>query len=178
MRRILVISDTHGGLLNWKRFAERFLEEADFLIHAGDVLYHGPRNPLPEGYDPKGLAEELNSLQIPLVFSRGNCDADIDQLILRYPLSFPYAYCFVNGLRIIVTHSLEGIKTGDFHVDLVIHGHTHVPALERKGTVLFLNPGSIALPKGICPSFAAIDLEEGKVEVCSLEGEVLQRTNF
>lgn len=173
-----MISDTHGGLLSWKKFAERFLGEADLLIHAGDVLYHGPRNPLPEGYDPKGLAEELNSLKIPLVFSRGNCDADIDQLLLRHPLSFPYAYCFVNGFRIMVTHSLEETKVEDFQVDLVILGHTHVPVIERKGTVLFLNPGSIALPKGIRPSFAAIDLKERKIEIFSLEGKTLQGTNF
>lgn len=178
MRRIFVISDTHGGLSGWKKFAERFLKEADLLIHAGDVLYHGPRNPLPEGYDPKGLVEELNGLKVPIIFSRGNCDADIDQLLLRYPLSFPYAYCFIDGLRMLITHSLEGIEVEGFQVDLVVHGHTHVPAIERKGRTIFLNPGSLALPKGAFSSFAAIDLKGGKAELFSLDGEVLQRTNF
>jgi len=178
VKRIFVVSDTHGGLSNWEKFRREFLKEADLLIHAGDVLYHGPRNPLPEGYDPRGLVEELNNLKVPLVFCRGNCDADVDQLLLRYPLSFPYAYCFVNGCKIVVTHYLEGIRVEDFQVDLLICGHTHVPTIERRGKTMILNPGSLALPKGSSPSFAIIDLEEGKAEVLSLEGEVLKRANL
>lgn len=168
--KIGVVSDTHGGVEGFSRLLP-FLRTCDLIVHAGDVLYHGPRNPLPEGYDPKALAELLNGLKVPLVVSRGNCDADVDQLLLRVPILSPYAFLFAEGLRILVMHEL-----GDpppYEVDIIVFGHTHRWGLEAREGVLYLNPGSPALPKGSEPSFALIDTALRTASVLDLKGDIM-----
>ncbi len=178
--KIIVTSDTHGGLVGWKGVSE-FLKEADLLLHAGDILYHGPRNPLPEGYNPKELAEAINSLELPALFARGNCDADIDQLLLRFPIQSPYIFCFLDGLSIIVLHELNQ-RTRDmiglYKPDILVFGHTHKPDLSKEGKTLLLNPGSPSLPKDSEPTFAFIDTQGGSVCVLSLGGNVILQTKI
>ncbi|MGB9856952.1 MAG: phosphodiesterase [Dictyoglomaceae bacterium] len=150
--RILVMSDTHGDTYFWENI-KKYVEKADLVLHAGDVLYHGPRNPLPTGYSPARLAELLNSLNIPVIISKGNCDADVDQLVLKYPLLSPYSFIFIPPWRILLMHgedkdeeTLWKIST-DFRVNLLIFGHIHTPVLKKGENGILLNPGSPALPK-------------------------------
>jgi len=87
-----IISDTHGCLESFKRIYEKFLKDCDFIIHGGDVLYHGPRNKVPEEYDPAGLAEFLNAMDIPIVAASGNCDSEVDQMVLDFPVEATYPH--------------------------------------------------------------------------------------
>ncbi|RLA84936.1 MAG: phosphodiesterase, partial [Deltaproteobacteria bacterium] len=167
-------------LAGWKRVSG-FLNEGDLVLHAGDILYHGPRNPLPEGYNPKELAEAINSLKPPALFARGNCDADVDQLLLRFPIQSPYIFCFLEGLRIIVLHELDQRSRQMIELyepDILVFGHTHKPDLSKEGKTLLLNPGSLSLPKDSEPTFALIDTAEGSVYVLSLEGNVVLQTKI
>jgi putative phosphoesterase len=153
--RLGIISDTHGSLEAWNRCLQ-VLGDIDLLLHAGDVLYHGPRNPLPGGYGAKDLAEAINRYSGRLVIARGNCDADIDQLVIDVPIQAPYALVVVDGVSIMVTH---GHMTSQdelaelmnrFKLDIIVTGHTHVPGIVKpfgdKGGVI-VNPGSPSLPK-------------------------------
>lgn len=151
--RIGVVSDTHGSLKAWKSTLDRLLASADIIVHAGDLLYHGPRNPLPDGYDPAALAHEINESPVPLVIARGNCDSEVDQAVVDWPVQEPYAYCFAEGLRILVHHGhvisperLQPYINKDT-CDVFISGHTHIAGISMNSGVLCLNPGSPSLPK-------------------------------
>lgn len=152
--KIGILSDSHGSALAWETAVSKIFKDCDLIIHAGDILYHGPRNPLPEGYNPGRLVEFINSSPVPVIFTRGNCDAEIDSVLINYPVQAPYAFVFVNGKSVVITHGQElnsdqaselAVKYGS---DLIISGHTHIPLLENINGTLFLNPGSCALPKG------------------------------
>lgn len=163
--QIGVISDTHGSVYAWRKAYKEFLSHADLIIHAGDLLYHGARNPLPEEYNPRQLAEEINSSAAPIVIARGNCDSDVDQLVISRPIEAPYIHCYVDGLRILVHHghllspdSLPPYINKDT-CDIFISGHTHVAGISTCSGVLCLNPGSPSLPKteGAIPTIGWID---------------------
>jgi putative phosphoesterase len=168
--KIGVISDTHGSITSWKQAYETCFQDVDLIIHCGDVLYHGPRNPLPEGYDPKNLANELNSLQKLLIIVKGNCDAEVDQLVLEYPLESPYAHIIAPQAKILAHHghswSPETIPAKiSHHYNIIISGHTHIPEIRQIENTFYLNPGSPALPKDelITPSAAVIDEKAIKI---------------
>ena len=164
-----IISDTHGSLTAWRLAYEKFFRDVDLIVHCGDVLYHGPRNPLPEGYDPKSLAAELNSLQKPMIVVRGNCDAEVDQMVLEYPLESPYAHIIIPEMKILVHHghnySPETLPLKVKNLYIVISGHTHVPEIRQVQDRIYLNPGSPALPKNDAkiPTIALIDTREIKI---------------
>ena len=181
--KIGVISDTHGSLSAWRRALENCLAGADLIRHGGDLLYHGPRNPIPEGYDPAALAEALNDSPAPLVVVRGNCDSDVDQLALDWPIQAPYALVQQEGLRIMINHG-EGVTreaAADlmerYRLNVFVAGHTHHPVAQPCGSGVLLNPGSPSLPKwdwrGAAVPTAAV-IEGGAVRVCDVRsGEVL-----
>jgi Predicted phosphoesterase len=102
--KIGIISDTHGHEMAWANACERFFKGADLILHAGDVLYHGPRNPMKADYNPAGLVARINSCDIPVVIAKGNCDSSVDASCIDLPIEAPYAYVVWEGLRIIVTH--------------------------------------------------------------------------
>lgn len=165
-----IISDTHGGAKVCEHVWNTYFKNVSLVLHAGDVLYHGPRNPLPEGYNPQALAELFNSSKAPILFARGNCDADVDQLLLNFPLQTPYLFTQLESCRIMVHHGtgldrqqmLEMARR--YRVDLFISGHTHERVLEKSDSVIFLNPGSPSLPKGDgIPSVAL--LENGRIKI-------------
>ncbi|MCL6634967.1 MAG: phosphodiesterase [Peptococcaceae bacterium] len=178
--KIGVISDTHGDAASWRLVMESVFGGADLIIHCGDVLYHGPRNPLVEGYSPQELANLINSCPVPVLFARGNCDADVDQLLLDYPIQAPYAFLQVGQLRIMAHHG-DGLERDEmlrlaarYRADLFISGHTHVPVLEDKGqkTAILLNPGSPSLPKaGGRPTVAVLDCrgDSLKIEIINID---------
>lgn len=165
--RIAVISDTHGSLY-WFNQAIKTLGDCHYIIHAGDVLYHGPRNPLPEGYNPKELAEQING-RPRILIARGNCDADVDQMVIKHPIQSPYLLLHLGGHKILVDHGYQHHKESyiqrakDLGVDLFIYGHTHIKELYRDGQLVILNPGSTALPKDDIHSAAVITGESVKL---------------
>lgn len=168
--KIGVISDTHGSLLAWQNAYNSCFQDVDWIIHCGDVLYHGPRNPLPEGYNPQALVNAIRTIRQPIIFAKGNCDAEIDQLLLEYPLESPYAHIFTPSLRILVTHGHHwdpeqpplNLCKG---YDLIVSGHTHIPMLKKVSNLILLNPGSPALPKSEAktPTVAIIDTDQIRI---------------
>lgn len=153
--KLMFISDIHGSSHWLDRALEKMEEEQpDQLIMLGDFLYHGPRNPLPDGYDPKRVAETLGRLKHKIAAVRGNCDAEVDQMLLEFPMMADYAMILHEGRRIYATHG-HGFNIDQLpplaENDVFIQGHTHIPVADRKGGVFVLNPGSIALPKDNSP---------------------------
>lgn len=163
--KIGVIADTHGDVLAFEKTMD-ILKDTVRILHAGDILYHGPFNPILPTYNPLELAKMLNRLKVPIIFAKGNCDSEVDTLALDYPIESPYVYILAGNLRILIQHghSLSEDKLLDLakkgKVNLVVSGHTHTYQLEEKEGVIFLNPGSPSLPKGDkAPSVATIDDE-------------------
>ncbi len=178
--KIGVISDTHGCAETWLKVYEKFFADADFIIHAGDVLYHGPRNSIPAEYNPRELAELLNNSPVPLIIACGNCDAEVDSMVLELPVQAPYCHIMVNSCRIIVNHGhlltkAEQYKTAArYKAALFITGHTHIAKLERQDGVIFLNPGSPGMSKREDGRGTIALITRSKVEVLdAATGEVI-----
>ena len=169
--KILFISDIHGSLFYLKKALEVFQEEkADYIGLLGDALYHGPRNELPKEYNPKAVAELLNEYKDKIIAVRGNCDSEVDQMLINYPMMADYSVILYNGKRLFLTHG--HIFNGDTlpnlsKNDIVIHGHTHIPVAERLGEFFIVNPGSISLPK-----------ENNPNSYCILENDIFKIKDF
>lgn len=175
--KILFASDIHGSLGACQAVLSLFQKEkADRLILLGDLLYHGPRNDLPHDYAPKEVTRLLNEAPIKPLCVRGNCDAEIDQMVLDFPIMADYMLlplsskvcAFVTHGHLFNLEQLPPVASGD----LLIHGHTHVPAVTKQGNVTYLNPGSCALPKeGNPPSYMLYD--DGLFTIRQLTGETM-----
>jgi putative phosphoesterase len=151
--KIGVISDTHGDLDGWQRCMDTIFRDAELIIHGGDILYHGPKNPMVRGYGPPALAEAINGAGVPVVIARGNCDSPVDQLVIETPIQAPYAFVQLDGLRIAAHHG-DGLSdeekarwAASWKLDIFITAHTHIRELTLQGDTVFLNPGSPAIPK-------------------------------
>ena len=151
--KILFFSDVHGSPESLELLLVRIRDFApDHLVLLGDALYHGPRNPLKEDYAPKRTAELLNSVKANLTAVRGNCDSEVDQMMLEYPMMSDYATLLADGHRFFLTHGhhwnpsqLPPLGAGD----VLCYGHTHIPQAERiTDDLTAFNPGSLSLPKG------------------------------
>lgn len=154
--RILVASDIHGSALYCGQLLDAFRREgAERLLLLGDILYHGPRNDLPDGYAPREVAAQLNACAPSVLGVRGNCDAEIDQMVLDFPMMAEYCLLFAGGRTIFATHGhvFNTVSPPPLYPgDILLHGHTHVPCRESFGDGnLYLNPGSVALPKNESP---------------------------
>jgi putative phosphoesterase len=183
--KILIASDIHGSAKYCRLLLDAYEKEnADRLFLLGDILYHGPRNDLPEEYDPKQVIALLNAKKEQIYAVRGNCDAEVDQLVLDFPILADYALIPAGERMVYATHGhvynkekLPPMKPGD----ILLCGHTHVPACEEFGENVYMNPGSVSLPKGGSPR-GYIVLDEDKFVWKTLEGEkynefsVLRRT--
>ena len=179
MARILIASDIHGDANTAERLVEIYKASgAEKLLLLGDILYHGPRNDLPAGYAPKRVIELLNPLKNEILAVRGNCDTEVDQMVLSFPILADYAYLSLDGLRIFATHghkfntdSLPPLAKGD----ILLHGHTHVPvAIEFGEDNLYINPGSLSIPKESSPK-SYILYENGVFSFRTLDGEDYKR---
>lgn len=177
--KYLIASDLHGSAVYTKRLLEAFErevknKEAERILLLGDLLYHGPRNELPEGYAPKEVTDMLNSYKNSILCVRGNCDAQVDQMVLEFPMMAEYALLEHRGHLVFATHghsfhehAMPPLKTGDY----LLHGHTHVPANRVLSSgVVYLNPGSVSLPKEQSPHGYMLLSEEG-IKWKNLEGE-------
>lgn len=162
--KIGVLSDTHGSLFYFEKALE-CLSDCDVLLHAGDVLYHGPRNDLPKDYNPKGLITKLNELD-NIIIARGNCDSDVDQMVINHPIQGPYVLSQFGEVRILVNHGYvnskeETIKNAkSMGATILVLGHTHVKELFVDEDLIVLNPGSTAIPKDGSHSVATIEIIE------------------
>lgn len=152
----MIASDLHGSAYYCRKMLEAFEREgADRLFLLGDLLYHGPRNDLPREYAPKEVVPLLNGKKEKLLCVRGNCDAEVDQMVLEFPVLADYAVLPVGRRLIYATHghiyhvkNLPPLAPGD----VLLHGHTHVPAWTEFGQGnLYLNPGSVSIPKENSP---------------------------
>ena len=149
--KILIASDIHGSAKYCELLHKAFENEnADRMLLLGDILYHGPRNDLPEEYAPKKVIELLNPLKDKLLCVRGNCDTEVDQMVLNFPILADYTVIPVGNRLLYATH---GHKFGETtppplsRGDLLLNGHTHVPKCENKGDFIYLNCGSVSIPK-------------------------------
>ena len=174
----LIASDLHGSGYYCRALLDAFdREKADRLLLLGDLLYHGPRNDLPRDYDPKSVTAMLNERQKSILAVRGNCDAEIDQAVLQFPILADYALLSVGSRLLFVTHghlfhldALPPLHPGD----ILLHGHTHVPACETRDGVTYLNPGSLAIPKENSPH-GYMTLENGVFLWKTLAGETYKK---
>lgn len=147
----LIASDIHGSAQWCRRLLEAWdKEQAGRLLLLGDVLYHGPRNDLPDQYAPKEVIAMLNARRERILCVRGNCEAEVDQMVLEFPVLADYAVLWEGSRLIYCTHGhvyntgkLPPLQAGD----VLLHGHTHIPAWEDHGAFHYLNPGSVAIPK-------------------------------
>jgi hypothetical protein len=179
--KIGIISDTHGSVECWRMAFEKFFSETDLIFHAGDVLYHGPRNRMADSYSPPKLVEAIAQCPVPIIASRGNCDSEVDAAVLSIPLASPYAFAFVNGKRIVITHGHftetqeeKSEMAARCKADIFISGHTHVSLLQRIGGTIFLNPGSPALSKREDGRSTVALMDEKQISVRDLyTGEIL-----
>lgn len=175
-----IISDTHGSLESWEK-AWTLWGNPGLVIHAGDVLYHGPRNPLPAGYAPDRLAGAINNSPVPVLIARGNCDSAVDGMVLRWPIQSRQVVLWWENRLILVEHgedfSAFRRRALDCGADLAISGHTHVASVVREGKTIFVNPGSASLAKGRDPESAAL-LGQGGLVLLTLDGEELYRESW
>lgn len=149
--KLMIASDIHGSSYYCRKMIEAYRqEEADRLLLLGDLLYHGPRNNLPRDYNPKEVISMLNEIKNELLCVRGNCDTEVDQMVLDFPILAEYCLLGLDGRTIFATHghnfnpdNLPMLKEGD----ILLNGHTHIPANQNMGTYTYMNPGSISIPK-------------------------------
>lgn len=174
--KLLIASDIHGsakyaGILQGL-FARH---QPQKLVLLGDLLYHGPRNDLPEEYRPKEVIAVLNALKDKILAVRGNCEAEVDQMVLEFPVLAEYAAIYAGGATIYLTHG-HHIGNGLLPLakgNILLSGHTHVGEERVEDGVAYLNPGSIALPKDGHHSYML--LENGVFTRYDIEGNVLGR---
>ena len=173
MSKIMIASDIHGSAYWCEKLIQKFNEiKPDELLLLGDLLYHGPRNPLPDGYAPQKAAELLSSVKTKLVCVRGNCDSEVDQMVLDFPMFADYALLFLDGKKVYATHGhLHGelnpppLESGT----LFLNGHTHTPACKTlENGVIYANCGSVSLPKPQTPHSYMV-LENGVLSWYDLE---------
>ena len=153
--KFLIASDIHGSLYYFKKLLENInTENPDKIILLGDILYHGPRNDLPKEYQPKEVIELINKLKSKILCVRGNCDTEVDQMVLDFPVLADYSYIFADGLTIYLSHGHKYNKDNLPPLnknDILLTGHTHIPNMEKVNDVLCLNPGSVSIPKENSP---------------------------
>ena len=162
-----VASDLHGSAVYCRRMLEAYRREgAHRLVLLGDILYHGPRNDLPQGYDPKAVIALLNPLKEHILCVRGNCEAEVDQMVLSFPCLADYALLYADGKTVIAAHGHRE-HPAPAPGEILVTGHTHVTLDCMENGYRHLNPGSIALPKeGTAHGYIVI--ENGNVEFMTL----------
>ncbi len=149
--KLMIASDIHGSAYYCEKLLKAYdAEKADKLLLLGDILYHGPRNDLPKDYAPKQVIAMLNPRKQDFLCVRGNCDTEVDQMVLEFPILADYCILYLDGRMIFATHghvfnekNLPPLKKGD----ILLHGHTHVPVCKENEDYIYLNPGSVSIPK-------------------------------
>ena len=177
MKKIMIASDLHGDADACRALLAAYEQSgAEELVLLGDLLYHGPRNDLPAGYAPKEVIALLSAMKKPPICVRGNCDAEVDQMVLPFPIMADYALLQMGERKVYATHghhtspeNLPTLAAGD----AFLYGHTHILQAEANADgILLLNPGSVSLPKGGNPKSYML-YENGHFTVYDFEGNTL-----
>lgn len=179
--KLFFISDIHGSVYYLNKALEIFeSENADYIVILGDILYHGARNPLPKEYNPKKVTELINKYSDRIIAVRGNCDSEVDQMVINFPILSTYSTILYNDRRLFLTHghiynenNLPKLKDKD----VLIYGHTHIPKAEKMDNIYVINPGSITLPKENSPHTYGV-LEENIFTIKTLEGNVYKEIDI
>lgn len=176
--KLVIASDIHGSAYYCRLLKQRFQEEgAQKLLLLGDLLYHGARNPLPKEYDTLECAQILNGLKDSILCVRGNCDSDVDQMVLEFPIGAEYCVLSAGARTLIATH---GHKTPAClkKDDVLFNGHFHVPAYEQRENCLYVNCGSVSIPKENSPHSYLV-LEENTLLWKDVHnGEIFRKETF
>ena len=176
--KYMFASDIHGSAFYCRKMLEAYQESgAERLIILGDVLYHGPRNDLPKEYAPKEVIAMLNAIKNEIYCVRGNCDTEVDQMVLEFPVLADYALLALNGLTFYATHGHvynENALPPMQEDDILVHGHTHLLRADRVGGHWILNPGSVSIPKGGNPATYAI-LEDMVFTIYDFEKRIVKQ---
>ncbi|WP_101876275.1 phosphodiesterase [Lachnoclostridium edouardi] len=179
--KYMFASDIHGSAFYCEKTVQAFKESgAERLILLGDLLYHGPRNDLPKDYAPKKVISMLNQMKDKIYAVRGNCEAEVDQMVLEFPVMADYGVLVLNGITFYATHGhimneehMPPIQPGD----VLIHGHTHVLRADKVGDHVILNPGSTSIPKEGNPPTYGI-LEDQTFKILTFSGEVVKEISL
>ncbi|USD64574.1 phosphodiesterase [Vibrio sp. SCSIO 43136] len=180
--KLFFASDLHGCLAATEKVLALFdASGAEHLILLGDVLNHGPRNPVPEHYNPPAVAQALNEYARKIIAVRGNCDSEVDQMLLSFPMMMDYSWVLLaNGQRMFLTHGhlYNSDKRPALNErDIIAHGHSHIPVAELVGEQFIFNPGSVTFPRnGHAPSYGLLD--DKQLQVITLDGEVICQTSI
>lgn len=172
--KLMIASDIHGSEYYCKKLLDRYNEEkVDKLLLLGDILYHGPRNDLPKGYNPKGVIKMLNEMKDQILCVRGNCDAEVDQMVLEFSIMSDSMILYLDGRMVFATHGhvynkeqLPKLNKGD----ILLHGHTHVQAFDEFDGYVYMNPGSVSIPKEENENSYMV-YEKGTYTIKNLEGK-------
>ena len=175
--KYLFASDIHGSAYYCRKLLDAFREEqAERLVLLGDLLYHGPRNDLPREYAPKEVIALLNEHKNKIYAVRGNCEAEVDQMVLEFPVMADYCILSVDGRTFYATHghiyyqdNLLPLQEGD----ILIHGHTHVLKAQQMDGYILLNPGSVSIPKEGNPATYAV-LENSIFTIKDFDGNTVR----
>lgn len=173
--KYLIITDIHGSPINLKKVLEN--ESFDKLLILGDILPHGPRNDLPIGYNPKEVLSILNPLKNKIICVRGNCDAEVDDMVLEFPI-LNLACIEYNGKSIYLTHGHKFNSKALLNVEdsIVLYGHSHITCVEYVDSNIYINIGSITLPKDGVACYAT--LCDNTIEIKNISGEVFKQIKF
>lgn len=177
--KLMIASDIHGSAYYCRAMLEAFRREgAEKLLLLGDILYHGPRNDLPRDYAPKEVIAMLNARKKAIYCVRGNCDTEVDQMVLEFPVMGDYGVVLWEGRWLYITHGHKYNRQEPLALspgDLLLHGHTHIPAWETFGSGnRYFNPGSVSIPKAGSPHSYMI-LEGTAALWKTLDGDVYHR---
>lgn len=173
--KLIVISDIHGS----GYYADRILdivnkEKPNKIVLLGDLYYHGPRNPLPKEYAPMKVANILNSLKEKLLVVRGNCDAEVDEMISEFKFE-EYILLDVSGKKVFFTHghkyNINKLPKENF--DIMVYGHFHTCFIKQKDKKIFANTGSISLPKENTPNSYMV-INNNKIEIKNIDGDIVE----
>lgn len=172
--KLFICSDIHGDKAALTQTLSAFeASQADYLVLLGDLLNHGPRNALPDAYDPLAVAELLNPFAERIIAVRGNCDSEVDQALCQFPMLSEYNQLVIGNRRVFCCHGhtyspaqLPTLAPGD----LFVSGHTHIPIAENRDGFYIMNPGSVAIPRQDWPaSFGLVD--EHGMKICQLDNQ-------
>ena len=175
--KLMIASDIHGSAYYCRKLLEAYdREKAGRMVILGDILYHGPRNDLPKEYAPKEVIAMLNPRKKDLLCVRGNCDTEVDQMVLEFPILADYGFLYEKGRMIFLTHghvfnekNLPMLGKGD----ILLHGHTHVPVCREHEDYIYMNPGSVSIPKeGNPPTYAV--MEDKVFTIKDFDGNIIK----
>ena len=179
--KLLVISDIHGSYYYAKKILEiEKIENPDKIVLLGDLYYHGPRNDLTEEYNPMEVSKMLNPFKDKLIVTKGNCDAEVDEMISEFPFK-EYIEINVNGYNLFLSHghkyNIDNLPPLGVNIDIMMYGHFHIGFIKEKNGIVFANPGSISLPKENSKHSYLI-FEENKLILKDVDGNVLEEYNL